>query len=267
MPKERRHESEDLEDYEILDSADTLSGPPGDDPLDRGVVPPQRWSAAIKYGTTASGQELGDSLDRLSAAEEPDVTEDLDDDQAGEFSWDENATEAEILRHATEDLSDPRAGRLVPASTDVYEEDDAYLAVRDELAASDEGIDGGGASAEEAAIHLVDDDSNALDDSNGAEDSMIKWDQVKRDDVVRAIGEYDRLGPESFFAEHGFGPATTYELVWEDRHYPPKAILGAAYELATGHRLASGDFEGGKSGAVKVLGRLDFTVQPQRPAT
>ena len=39
------------------------------------------------------------------------------------------------------------------------------------------------------------------------------------------------------------------------------AILGTAYELATGQRLASGDFEGGKSGAVAVLGRLGFTVE------
>jgi hypothetical protein len=37
--------------------------------------------------------------------------------------------------------------------------------------------------------------------------------------------------------------------------------LGTAYELATGQRLASGDFEGGKDGAVAVLGQLGFTVQ------
>ena len=36
---------------------------------------------------------------------------------------------------------------------------------------------------------------------------------VTRDDVVRAIQEYDRLGPEQFFSEHGFGPTTTYDLV------------------------------------------------------
>jgi hypothetical protein len=46
-----------------------------------------------------------------------------------------------------------------------------------------------------------------------------------------------------------------------------KAILGTAYEFATGQRLASGDFEGGKTGAVKVLGKLGFTIQPRRPAT
>jgi hypothetical protein len=74
------------------------------------------------------------------------------------------------------------------------------------------------------------------------------WDQVSRDDVVRAIGEYDRLGADGFFAEHGFAPTTTYDLVWEERRYPPKAILGTAYEFATGRRLASADFEGGSSG-------------------
>jgi hypothetical protein len=89
----------------------------------------------------------------------------------------------------------------------------------------------------------------------------IAWDQVTNADVVRALKEYDRLGPDRFFSEHGFAPTTTYELVWSESRYPPKAILGTAYEFATGHRLASGDFEGGKTGAVKVLGNLGFTVQ------
>jgi hypothetical protein len=95
----------------------------------------------------------------------------------------------------------------------------------------------------------------------------IAWDQVSHDDVVRALREYDDVGAERFFSEHGFAPTTTYDLVWEKRRYPPKAILGTAYELATGQRLASGDFEGGKTGAVKVLGKLGFTIQPRRPPT
>jgi hypothetical protein len=94
---------------------------------------------------------------------------------------------------------------------------------------------------------------------------VVAWDRVTHADVVRAIKEYDRLGPERFFAEHGFAPTTTYELVFEGRRYPPKAILGTAYEFATGKRLASGDFEGGKSGAVKVLGELGFAVLEKRP--
>lgn len=84
--------------------------------------------------------------------------------------------------------------------------------------------------------------------------------EVGRDDVLRAVHEYDQLGPERFFAEHGFGPSRSYELVWEKRAYPHKAILGTAYELATGRRLAPSDFEGGKAGAVTVLRDLGFTV-------
>jgi hypothetical protein len=90
---------------------------------------------------------------------------------------------------------------------------------------------------------------------------MVAWEKVVRDDVVRAAAEYDRLGPAEFFAAHGFGPTTTYDMVLGDRRYPPKAILGTAYELATGQRLAPGDFEGGKSGAVTVLERLGFTIE------
>jgi hypothetical protein len=94
----------------------------------------------------------------------------------------------------------------------------------------------------------------------------VVWDHVTSAEVLRAIQEYDRLGPEGFFSAHGFAPTTTYELVWDERRYPPKAILGTAYEFATAQHLASGDFEGGKAGAVRVLGKLGFTVQPRRPA-
>ncbi len=97
---------------------------------------------------------------------------------------------------------------------------------------------------------------------------MVAWAQVTRDDVLHAIQEYDRLGPEEFFSAQGYGPSRTYELVWDGRHYPHKAILGTAFELATGERLASGDFEGGKAGAVRVLGNLGFSVHSlERPAS
>jgi hypothetical protein len=90
---------------------------------------------------------------------------------------------------------------------------------------------------------------------------IVAWDRVVPHHILRAIHEYDRLGPEQFFSKYGFAPTTTYELVREKRRYPPKAVLGAAYELATGQRLGSGDFEGGKTGAVKVLKKLGFTVE------
>jgi len=93
---------------------------------------------------------------------------------------------------------------------------------------------------------------------------MVTWDHVSRADVLRSIQAYDRLGPERFFSEHGLAPTTTYELAWEGRRYPPKAILGTAYEFATGQRLGSGDFEGGKTGAVKVLEKLGFIIKEKR---
>jgi hypothetical protein len=95
-------------------------------------------------------------------------------------------------------------------------------------------------------------------------DCVVNWDSVTHAQVVKALHEFDQLGEEKFFAKHGFSRTITYDLHWEGRTYPPKAILGTAYEVATGTRLASGDFEGGKSGAVRVLGKLGFDVRPRK---
>jgi Family of unknown function (DUF5709) len=159
---ERRHESEDLEDYEVDDSTDSLIGAPGDDPLDRGVVPPERWSAGIRYGTTAEEQEEGESLDQLLAEEEPDdtleLTEDeLEDDEEDEqdveeFDADDDAGDEEVDGLLLDDGPDPRAGRLVA------EDEGAHPDEEEDLVATDVGIDGGAATAEEAAIHVVEED-------------------------------------------------------------------------------------------------------------
>lgn len=95
----------------------------------------------------------------------------------------------------------------------------------------------------------------------------IDWTPVTADHVTAAVAEYDELGAEQFYARNGFAPATTYELLVGGSSYPPKAVLGRAYELATGTRLSSPDFEGGRSGAVKVLGALGFDVRLQQPRT
>jgi len=150
MSKERRHESSDLEDYEVLDASDTLDGAPGDDPLDRGVATPERWSAAMRFGSTAEEQEDGESLDQLLAEEEPDIGTDPYDDRP-DRDWDENATDTDITRLAADEGADPRAGRLVADDEDTTVEDA-------DLVAYDSGIDGGGATAEEAAVHVVDEE-------------------------------------------------------------------------------------------------------------
>jgi hypothetical protein len=144
MPDDRRYESADLEDYEVLDGADTLDGAPGDDPLDRGVVTPEHWSAAIRSGSE-------ESLDQHLAEEEPDIG--FDDERPDEIGWDENATEEDIARLSLEQGPDARAGRLVADEEVAYDADEAYLVGHDDRLARDQGTDGGGASAEEAAIH------------------------------------------------------------------------------------------------------------------
>ncbi|HJZ00043.1 MAG TPA: DUF5709 domain-containing protein [Streptosporangiaceae bacterium] len=160
MPDETRHESADLDDYQVQDSTDTLSGAPGDDPLDRGVVPPERWSAGIRYGTTETEQESGESLDQLLAEEEPDDTldeiedeEDEEDDEDYEdIAGDDDAGDEDVDGLLLDDGPAPRAGRLVAEDEGAHEDDE------EDLVATDVGIDGGGATAEEAAIHIVDED-------------------------------------------------------------------------------------------------------------
>ncbi|HEY2506642.1 MAG TPA: DUF5709 domain-containing protein [Streptosporangiaceae bacterium] len=154
MPDERQHESADLRDYQVLDGSDTLDDGPGSDPLDRGVVPPSRWTTALRTGSTAQEQQDGESLDQLLGQEEPDTDAglDLDDDEPAEDDRDEGATDRDIARLDHDDGPDPRAGRLV--ATD----DGDYAAPNPDLVASDAGADGGGASAEEAALHVVTDD-------------------------------------------------------------------------------------------------------------
>lgn len=157
MPDETRHESEDLEDYQVQDSTDTLSGAPGNDPLDRGVVPPERWSAGVRYGVTAEEQEEGESLDQLLSEEEPDPAlqfedDDEDDDEDDEEEEDDDAGDEDVDGLLLDDGPDPRAGRLVAEDEGAHPDDEA------DLVATDVGIDGGGATAEEAAVHVVEED-------------------------------------------------------------------------------------------------------------
>src|SRR5450432_2224010 len=140
----------DLEDDGTLDASDTLDGDPGDDPLDTGIVPPDRWSAGEGFGTTLAEERAGESLDQLLAEEEPDP------DPYAE------AAEAQDDPLAGDDLQ-PRAGRLVA------EDEGSHPDTEADLVARDVGIDGGAATAEEAAVHVQSDTDNTDDtaDSDG----------------------------------------------------------------------------------------------------
>ena len=156
MPDQNRHESAELGDYEVEGASDTLAGDPGDDPLDRGVVAPQRWSAGMRFGTTAQEQEAGESLDRLLAEEEPDIEFEDGDELPEDIAADEDAADEDVDGLLLDDGPDPRAGRLVA------EDEGAHPAGEADLVARDAGVDGGAATAEEAAVHVVDDDDTDI---------------------------------------------------------------------------------------------------------
>jgi hypothetical protein len=152
MPDETRHESEDLADYQVQDASDTLIGRIGDDPLDQDVAPPERWSAGVRYGDTAAEQAEGESLDQLLAEEEPDTDFDVDDERLEDIAGDADAGDEDVDGLLLDDGPDPRAGRLVA------EDEGAHPVDEEDLVARDAGIAGGAATAEEAAVHVVEED-------------------------------------------------------------------------------------------------------------
>ena len=134
---EEQPEAPDLGAAIQLDTADTLAGPVGADALDAGYSPPDRPYALDDDELTVAGRLEGESLDERLAREVPEeVPVDAD-----------------------------RAGRLAdPEQFGAMERGDA-------IEGQDVGIDGGAASAEEAAVHVVDlgTDPDALADSDGGQ--------------------------------------------------------------------------------------------------
>jgi hypothetical protein len=126
------------EDDGVLDIADSLLSDDLDaDQLDTGIDAGDRYHGATAFGTTWDEERRGESLDQLLAEEEPEPEPDLD--------WtDENDPPDE------DNLTQPRSGRLVAPDEGAHADEES------DLVATDVGIDGGAASAEEAAIHLTD---------------------------------------------------------------------------------------------------------------
>ena len=122
---EEQPEAPDLGASVQLESSQHLGAPPGDrDGLDAGYVPADRPYALDDDGVTGAGMREGASLEERLRRELPEEAE-----------------------------ADPdRAGRITIA------DEGAALETRDALEGIDEGIDGGAASAEEAAVHVVEDE-------------------------------------------------------------------------------------------------------------
>ena len=132
---------DDVEDEGVLDATDTLDDDAVEDPLDTGIAPADGWSGANRFGTTAAEQRAGESLDQRLAEEDPDL------DPGTDRSEDED----DLIRRGYE--TEPRSGRLVADDPSGYAGQD----VEPDAVGWDVGINGGGASAEEAAMHIVDD--------------------------------------------------------------------------------------------------------------
>ncbi|MEW2251505.1 MULTISPECIES: DUF5709 domain-containing protein [unclassified Streptomyces] len=137
--------SDQREDTGVLDSEDTLEYDGVDDPLDRGWSPPERPWAVEHTGVTAAERRAGETLDQRLAEELPDPP--VPD---GDGIGDTDGTDGEPLDN---EVGAVRSGRLVAPDEGAHEDEEAALV------ASDVGIDGAAASAEEAAMHIVDEDA------------------------------------------------------------------------------------------------------------
>ena len=181
-------EESTLDDNAALDPID--EGDLVDDPAasvyDTSWVPDDRPSRRTDFGNTLSEMREGEPLDRRLSEDEPDVLErelgDPVDQVLGPRGDDDpNWEESDAARTTTAaDLEDPEVERLVTEAggdTDVpapdYAEEDpraGRLVEPDEglesdtekdMIAYDAGVSGAGASAEEAAVHVVDEPPGA----------------------------------------------------------------------------------------------------------
>lgn len=124
-----------VDDEDQLQPEDTLDDRRVDDVLDEGYSPPEKWSRAESFGNTPEEARQGESFEQRLAQENPDV--------------DPYAEPGETV--GGPEVGDERSGRLVAPDQGVGEDSEK------DLIADDVGVDGAAASAEEAAVHVVDD--------------------------------------------------------------------------------------------------------------
>jgi hypothetical protein len=139
MPGEGDREiygEQSVDDETQLQPEDTLDDRGLEDVLDEGYSPPEHEPAHLRHGMTREEQREGETLDERLAEEEPEVDPYADVNDYGE--------------------ADPRAGRLIAPDEGLGED-----AEKDEVA-EDVGIDGAGASAEEAAVHVIESEDGPL---------------------------------------------------------------------------------------------------------
>ncbi len=131
-----------------LQPEETLDDRGVDDVLDEGYSPPERPRGVTAKGVTPREEIEGETLDERIAQEEPDPN--------AQIAYGEEPPPDEELADPSDVMSgESRSGRLV--APDRGEREDTEK----ELVGEDVGIDGAGASAEEAAMHEL--NENDLD--------------------------------------------------------------------------------------------------------
>jgi hypothetical protein len=123
-----------------LQPDDTLDERGVDDVLDEGMSPPERPSREMSRGITAREDAEGETLEDRLEQEEDDPSTRIDY-SAEEPGDEENADPSDGF-----EVGDERSGRLTQSDDD------------DDDTAEEVGIDGAAASAEEAAMHTVEED-------------------------------------------------------------------------------------------------------------
>lgn len=108
------------------------------DPMEEGYSPPEKWSAAEGFGNTPYEEEQGETLDQRVAQEVPEPD-----------PYEQAAAEGENVGG---EVGAERSGRLVAEDEGLAQDTEK------DLVADDVGIDGAAASAEEAAVHTIDEE-------------------------------------------------------------------------------------------------------------
>lgn len=126
------------------------------EPLDEGYSPPEKWSAAQGFGNTPLEESMGESLDQRTEQEvrEPDPYAVADAEaERGDLAplVAEDSADGEAVQADVEHADGERAGRLVA------EDEGVRTDTEKDLVATDVGIDGAAAGAEEAAVHVEED--------------------------------------------------------------------------------------------------------------
>jgi Family of unknown function (DUF5709) len=121
-------------------------GEPDDDDVLPGYSPPEKPRGVTKFGTTGAEERQGETLEQRIAQEEP---EEWEREDRSDGLGDTDDTDGELI---DDQVGGPRTGRLVAPDEGVR------VDTEKDVVARDVGIDAGAASAEEAAMHVVEDD-------------------------------------------------------------------------------------------------------------